>query len=555
MTTERVIEVPWALMQLPQSGLILDVGSGDATYSAQIQQADRAVRCMDPRLCPSGLPKGAIHYRQSIIGNDLPRTCFDAVLMISVLEHIGLPCYGQAPFPDGDQLALAEVWELLKPGAPLIATVPAGCLKVASWYRQYNPKRLRQLFRGWRVEICYWGFDGARYALISGDDVEQYDYFDYPLRAGAVAGIVAHKTVVAASKHEPTQFPDPQLQPDRLSPPRLLADEETTVRTFSVRRPGTSQDIAFDVVVGAHDQDIFSQAIVNQCILPIVPLYELIFELIRPDSLLLDLGANIGTVTLRAAALGCRVIAVEASPNNAALLQASVEHNHFDHVRVIHAAVSNHHGWLEFFPNGPHGVIASAQVPNIGATVRVPATTVDILLQELGNPRVDFMKIDIEGAEMKALHGMPRLLSSAHSPLVIYESSWHTAAFFGETPRTLKTVFEHLGYQNYLIENHRLVPVRAADFQPECNADYLAVKQMPIEIPGWPIAPPLSREEVIQKLLADAVYPNADVRRHPARVLQEERGDWLDDARVRAALEALARDPELSVRAAAAWFR
>jgi hypothetical protein len=32
MTTERVIEIPWCLQQIPQSGRILDVGSCEATY-------------------------------------------------------------------------------------------------------------------------------------------------------------------------------------------------------------------------------------------------------------------------------------------------------------------------------------------------------------------------------------------------------------------------------------------------------------------------------------------------------------------------------------------
>jgi FkbM family methyltransferase len=40
-----------------------------------------------------------------------------------------------------------------------------------------------------------------------------------------------------------------------------------------------------------------------------------------------------------------------------------------------------------------------------GARVRVPVTTIDKIVSELGLPRVDFIKMDIEGAEKNALKG------------------------------------------------------------------------------------------------------------------------------------------------------
>lgn len=193
--TERVIEVPWALNQLPQTGIILDVGSCDATYLRVIHQPGRTLHCLDPRDCAGEIPAGVVFHHQSLIGNDLPRASYDAVLLLSTVEHIGLPCYGQMPFPEGDQLAIAECWSLLKPGGSLVVTVPVGQAKVASWYRQYNPAALQQLFRGWRTAVTYWGFDGHRYLPIDEARVEQYDYRDSPYigaGAGAFAGIVAY---------------------------------------------------------------------------------------------------------------------------------------------------------------------------------------------------------------------------------------------------------------------------------------------------------------------------------------------------------------------------
>lgn len=194
MPTERVIEIPWCLQQIPQSGRILDVGSCEATYLGVIQQMDRELHCLDPRDCSREVPPGAVFHHQSLIGNTLPRRWFDAVLVVSVIEHIGLPCYGQEPFPRGDEEALAEVGELLRPGAPALFTVPAGQSKLVTWYRQYGPGDLRRLFAGWQTEVRYWGFDGNAYRPIAENDVELHDYrdrHDPGAGAGAVAAIVA----------------------------------------------------------------------------------------------------------------------------------------------------------------------------------------------------------------------------------------------------------------------------------------------------------------------------------------------------------------------------
>ena len=195
MPTERVIEIPWCLQQIPQTGRILDVGSCEAAYLRAIQQADRELHCLDPRDCSGEMPRGAVFHHQGLIGNTLPRRWFDAVLVVSVIEHIGLPCYEQEPFPRGDALALAEIRELLKPGAPVLLTVPAGQSKLMTWYRQYSPADLRRLFRGWRHEIRYWGFDESVYHPIPEDEVELHDFrdrLDDRIGAGAVAGIVAY---------------------------------------------------------------------------------------------------------------------------------------------------------------------------------------------------------------------------------------------------------------------------------------------------------------------------------------------------------------------------
>jgi hypothetical protein len=127
---------------------------------------------------------------QSIIGNTLLPQSYDAVLVLSTIEHIGLPHYGQSPFPNGDLLALAEISRLLKPLGYVLVSVPAGRSQVTSWYRQYSPTDLRRLFAGWSTEITYWGYMAGKYQHIDEHDVEHFSY-DYRHGADAVACIMA----------------------------------------------------------------------------------------------------------------------------------------------------------------------------------------------------------------------------------------------------------------------------------------------------------------------------------------------------------------------------
>lgn len=194
MPNERVVEIPWALMQLPQKGTVLDVGSWSATYLASIPSVDRRLHCLDPQECGDEIPPSAIFHHQSIIGNDLPRHAYDCVLLLSTIEHIGLPTYGQHPFAHGDLLTLSEVRQLLTPNGYVIVTLPAGVSKITSWYRQYSPSDLRSLFRHWDAEISYWGMENGVYRPIDEQKVEVFNYrygWQEVGGAGAIAGIIA----------------------------------------------------------------------------------------------------------------------------------------------------------------------------------------------------------------------------------------------------------------------------------------------------------------------------------------------------------------------------
>ena len=124
------------------------------------------------------MPDGARFVQESIFGNTLEPQGYDAVLLLSVLEHLGLPTYGQSAVPDGDRRALAECGRLLKADGVLLATVPAGRPRITSWYRQYTPERIETLFEGWSLTVEYFAYADNTYAPVISDEVPRFDYRD-----------------------------------------------------------------------------------------------------------------------------------------------------------------------------------------------------------------------------------------------------------------------------------------------------------------------------------------------------------------------------------------
>jgi FkbM family methyltransferase len=270
---------------------------------------------------------------------------------------------------------------------------------------------------------------------------------------------------------------------------------------------------------------------------------ELMFQLVPPGGAILDLGAHLGLISLAFAAAGFQVVAVDASPSNARALQASASRNGFSNMRVVHAAVSDRSGFLEFLPAGPYGQIVTPELMagEDQRIVQVPALTVADLLATVGWSRVDFMKMDVEGAEVATIRGMTDLLSGSDAPPIVYESNGYTLAIQGETTKNLRAALERLGYHNYSVGPSELTPVQANEVQPVCVTDYLAVKRLPVNIPGWQIRNLLSPEEIVESFLATCLDVDKvpGFREHVSGELADAPAWFLSNERVRKELERL----------------
>jgi FkbM family methyltransferase len=275
----------------------------------------------------------------------------------------------------------------------------------------------------------------------------------------------------------------------------------------------------------------------------------LVLDLLTPGCRVLDLGAHLGTVTLAAAARGAQVLAIEASPRNAACLTASARQNEFAGVAVYNVAVGDRNGTVHFREEGPYGRVTSDD--DAGA-VEVPIRRAAEIVTEHDRDRVDVVKIDVEGFELAVLDGLRPLLEVAVPPPVVFEANRHVLAPRGIEPADLVVAFARLGYGTYFVADGVLIEGGVETFQPETVADYLALA--PGRPTPWPVQPPPTVIDLAQRIAAEARSPVRDGRAALAGALATAPRVLLGRREVELALEALTIDDDDTVAKAASWW-
>ena len=132
---------------------------------------------------------------------------------------------------------------------------------------------------------------------------------------------------------------------------------------------------------------------------------------VRQGDVVIDGGAHIGTFSRFAFNHGARkVIAFEPDPSNAECLKRNFEEELGDaRMVLVQKALWDRSGVLNLMHGTHSGATKVSEATGLGEGL-VPATTIDDALAELKLDRVDFIKLDIEGAERHAMAGAARTL-------------------------------------------------------------------------------------------------------------------------------------------------
>lgn len=188
---------------------------------------------------------------------------------------------------------------------------------------------------------------------------------------------------------------------------------------------------------------------------------------IRPDMTVIDVGANVGVYTFSAAQrVGetGKVIAIEPFKACVNCLQETSRINQLPWVKIYEAAASDHCGSAKLSLHNASELneVISDNSPSSDSanTVTIQCLTLDSLIETENLTRVDWLKIDAEGHEIKVLQGAERLLTE-FKPNIIYEN---IAGAHGSNGAIMEYI-QAKGYQVYSYRPYiqELVPVTDAN--------------------------------------------------------------------------------------------
>lgn len=156
---------------------------------------------------------------------------------------------------------------------------------------------------------------------------------------------------------------------------------------------------------------------------------EFMLHHVRPGMVAVDVGANLGYFSVLLADIvgpQGRVIAVEPNPRLALLAERNLALNGFRQTARVErvAAGATSHTPLAFRflasdPKNGHVVAAGGKLPDDGDTMEIGVA--GMRLDDLVTGPVDFIKIDVEGAEEAAWAGLARLLDASPAVTVLME--------------------------------------------------------------------------------------------------------------------------------------
>lgn len=196
-----------------------------------------------------------------------------------------------------------------------------------------------------------------------------------------------------------------------------------------------------------------------------IRIHRLLDALVAPGATVIDVGANIGYDTVYAAGRAGpsgRVVAVEPAPDNLAVLERNLAAAGCSNVVVENVAAGRTAGTSDFYLRGATSAVNSLFPESCYADVTGVLQVPIVRLDDLVDGEADVVKIDVEGAELDVLEGMPRLLGHPTLALVV---EWHPKlqALAGYAMDALPRWLLDRGWRLHAASHVSVWPLSAAD--------------------------------------------------------------------------------------------
>ena len=172
----------------------------------------------------------------------------------------------------------------------------------------------------------------------------------------------------------------------------------------------------------------------------------------KPGDVIIDVGAGVGRDTfIFSSGVGesGKVVSVEAHPTTFLCLTKMCKYNCLKNVTAINLAVTDKDS-LVFIEDSKDNPVDNRLVANEEKGIPVKSTTVDQIAEDLGITDVDFIKMNIEGAEKLEIKGMAKTIKRTRQ-ICIACHDFLAEKYGNAEMQTKKAVMEFLENNNFKV--------------------------------------------------------------------------------------------------------
>lgn len=187
----------------------------------------------------------------------------------------------------------------------------------------------------------------------------------------------------------------------------------------------------------------------------------------------IDVGSNIGTLTLKAASLigeKGKVVSIEPHPRTFTFLSKNIHSNPFRNVDLINVAVGDKGGFVNISNKKPDDI--NRVVENSGG-IKVRLSRLDEIIDP--EMRIALLKIDVEGYERFVISGAEDILKNVDC---IYFESWEESFNnFGYSTTDIIKLINEKGFEVYKVLNGNLKKLNSCYTSVTCE-NLIAIKNL-----------------------------------------------------------------------------
>ena len=197
-------------------------------------------------------------------------------------------------------------------------------------------------------------------------------------------------------------------------------------------------------------------------------LEDLIFGLTKQSSIFIDIGANMGFYSTGAAILNPNIKCYAFEPNPhilKSLISNTILNETNGQVEVKNLALGNTDSELEFFVpalTGSGGGSLQNLHPDEGEADRIYVKVKKLDQLEIACETIDFIKIDVEGAELQVLQGAIEIIRK-NRPTLVVELLRKWMKYFNTTPQDVVDFLLTEGYRCFAVTENSLCEITVVD--------------------------------------------------------------------------------------------